>query len=183
MSMKETVRFVADLMAVSARTAPKAGGQDYIEVKVLTDSEKETLGQDMIQIGKERKNEGFERDGKNVLDSDAVLLIGLRPHSSLGLDCSACGFGSCEGFEDKRREVQKSEQKGEFMSPNCAIRVLDLGIALGSAVKTASELNVDNRIMYRIGVSARRLGLVESSLVHGIPLSATGKSIFFDRKR
>jgi uncharacterized ferredoxin-like protein len=59
--------------------------------------------------------------------------------------------------------------------------LLDLGIALGSAAKMAAELNVDNRIMYRIGVSAKRLGLGKAQISHGIPLSAKGKNIFFDR--
>ncbi|MFY9415198.1 MAG: ferredoxin domain-containing protein, partial [Tepidanaerobacteraceae bacterium] len=60
-------------------------------------------------------------------------------------------------------------------------RLVDLGIAVGSAVKTASMLNVDNRIMYRIGVVARKMKLIEGDVVLGIPLSATGKNIFFDR--
>ena len=61
------------------------------------------------------------------------------------------------------------------------MRVLDLGIALGSAAKTASILNVDNRIMYRIGAAARHFNLVDWEFVIGIPLSVTGKSIYFDR--
>jgi uncharacterized ferredoxin-like protein len=56
-----------------------------------------------------------------------------------------------------------------------------MGIALGSAVKTASILNADNRDMYRAGVVARRMGLNEADFVLGIPLSATGESIYFDR--
>jgi uncharacterized ferredoxin-like protein len=36
--------------------------------------------------------------------------------------------------------------------------------------------------MYRVGVAARRLGLSRSQIVHGVPLSATGKNIFFDRQ-
>ncbi|HEM61508.1 MAG TPA: hypothetical protein ENO24_04395, partial [Chloroflexi bacterium] len=58
---------------------------------------------------------------------------------------------------------------------------LDLGIAIGSAVKTAALLNVDNRVMYRIGPVAREMGLIDADVVIGIPLSATGKSIYFDR--
>ncbi len=174
MSLKDTVRMVGDLMAVAARTAPKAGGTDFIEVKLLSDAEKGALGNDMIQVGKERGIHGFERDGKNVLDSDAVLLIGLLEHKGTGLNCGACGYASCEEFNAKG-------YTGDFEGPNCVIRVLDLGIALGSAAKIASELNVDSRVMYRIGVSAKRLGLCKSRISHGIPLSATGKNIFFDR--
>jgi uncharacterized ferredoxin-like protein len=58
----------------------------------------------------------------------------------------------------------------------------DMGIALGSAVKTASPFNVDNRAMYTAGVSALSLGLLEGcSIAYGIPLKASGKNIFFDR--
>jgi uncharacterized ferredoxin-like protein len=58
----------------------------------------------------------------------------------------------------------------------------DLGIAVGSAVKTASLLNLDNRVMYTAGVAARSLGWVgECSVAYGIPVSVTGKNIFFDR--
>ena len=174
MTMKETVRFVGELMAVAARTAPKAAGKDFIEVALLSDSEKVALGTDMIKVGKERGNLGFERDGQNVMDSDAVLVVGLLPHKGVGLDCGACGYVSCQEFNNE-------SLTGDFTGPNCALRLLDLGLALGSAAKTASELNVDNRIMYRIGVSAKRLGIGKSNICHGIPLSATGKSIFFDR--
>ncbi|MCL6650529.1 MAG: ferredoxin domain-containing protein [Chloroflexi bacterium] len=59
---------------------------------------------------------------------------------------------------------------------------MDLGIALGSAAKTASIFNADNRIMYRAGVAARRIGMMDADVVVGIPISATGKSIYFDRK-
>lgn len=174
--MKETVTFVGELMALSARTAPKAVGQDFIEVKVLSDSERVALGNDMLQVAKERGIQGFERDGQNVLDSDAVVLVGLLPHKGAGLDCAACGFAGCGEFNE-------ASASGDFKGPNCFLRALDLGIALGSAVKTASDHNVDNRVMYRIGVSALRLGLSEANVVHGIPLSAKGKNIFFDRAK
>jgi uncharacterized ferredoxin-like protein len=70
----------------------------------------------------------------------------------------------------------------DFMGPTCVFKALDLGIALGSAVKTAGMLNVDNRIMYRIGAAAMKLRLLpEATVVIGIPLSAKGKSIYYDR--
>jgi uncharacterized ferredoxin-like protein len=59
----------------------------------------------------------------------------------------------------------------------------DIGIAIGSAVKTAQVHNADNRIMYSGGVAARNLGIVpeDCTVAYAIPLSATGKNIFFDR--
>ena len=59
---------------------------------------------------------------------------------------------------------------------------MDLGIALGSAVKLAAELCIDNRMMYTIGVAAKELRLLDSDIIIGIPLSVTGKSPYFDRK-
>ncbi|MDD1769914.1 MAG: DUF2148 domain-containing protein [Methanomassiliicoccales archaeon] len=175
MALKQTVRSVAGLMEIAARTAPKAVGVDFIEAKVLTEQQRVRLGNDMIKLAKERNIPGFERDGRNVLDSDAVVLIGLMPHKGAGLNCGGCGYASCEEFN-------KHSHDGDFHGPNCVLRMLDMGIALGSAAKVASNMNVDNRIMYRVGVSAKRLGLSKANIVHGIPLSATGKNIFFDRQ-
>ena len=72
--------------------------------------------------------------------------------------------------------------------PNPAMKfifkALDLGIALGSAAKTASMLNVDNRIMYRVGTAASKLSLLpEATVIMGIPVSAKGKNIYFDRSK
>jgi uncharacterized ferredoxin-like protein len=61
------------------------------------------------------------------------------------------------------------------------LKLVDLGIALGSAAKVASILNVDNRIMYSVGEAARNIGLLQADYIVGIPISIKGKSIFFDR--
>jgi uncharacterized ferredoxin-like protein len=63
----------------------------------------------------------------------------------------------------------------------CLYQAIDLGIALGSAAKTAGILNIDNRIMYTIGAAARKLKLLDGDVVLGFPLSVTGKSPYFDR--
>jgi len=166
---------VARLMELSARTAPKAVGKDFIEVKILTGSEKDSVGKEMIKIGEERDKAGFKRDGQNVIDSGVLILIGLLKHPGIGIDCKACGFESCKEFNSKSVD-------GDLHGPNCVHRMADLGIAVGSAAKTASMNNADNRIMERAGLAAKRLRIVESNVVYGIPLSATGKSIFYDRK-
>jgi uncharacterized ferredoxin-like protein len=165
---------VAELMALSARTAPKGVGQDYLEIRILGGDDISLLAERMVRYAEESGNKGFERDGENVRASGAVLLIGLKDARPAGLNCGACGLDSCSDL--------KPVEKKQFKGPQCALRILDLGIALGSAVKTASILNADNRIMYRIGVVARILGLAESEFVMGIPLSASGKNIFFDRR-
>lgn len=175
MTIKDTVRTVGGLMELAARTAPKGLGQDFIETILLTDEQKTAVGNEMLKLAQERDHAGWERDGRNVLDADAVVMIGLLPHKGAGLNCGACGHPTCEEFN-------RHSLSADFDGPNCSIRCLDLGIALGSAVKIASNMNVDNRIMYRIGVAAKRLGIGRSVLSHGIPLSATGKNIFFDRQ-
>lgn len=167
------IHTVAELMALAARTAPKSAGQDYVVIEIVEDpATLQRLADDMVRYGQESGKKNFDRDGENVRRSAAVVLIGLKEAKTLGLNCGACGFEKC---------LQPNTFEGEFRGPNCALRLLDMGIALGSAVKIASLLNVDNRIMYRIGVCARRLGLIDADFVMGIPLSATGKSIYFDR--
>ncbi|MEM4659794.1 MAG: ferredoxin domain-containing protein, partial [Sulfolobales archaeon] len=74
------------------------------------------------------------------------------------------------------------KQPREFgVDLNLAMSLVNLGIAVGSAVKTASILNVDNRVMFTIGVAAKKLNLIDADVVLGIPLSATSKNIYFDR--
>jgi len=177
-SEKEGIMQAANLMLLSARTAPKSGGVDDILTATVTGAEKDKLAVEMEKIADERDIESFRRDAKNVRDSDAVVLIGVVGTKNVELNCAACGQPNCNEFE-------KTEKKAgqDFVGPNCVFKVLDLGIALGSAVKTASMLNVDNRIMYRVGTAAQRLKqLPEASVIMGIPISAKGKSIYFDRK-
>lgn len=173
MSLNNGMRLVAELMAISARTAPKGGGHDCLGVKVLNEDEKLSLAEAMVSYGVESKKINFDRDAENVRKSDAVLLISVDQNKSLGLNCGACGCETCSEIEGK--------EGPEFFGPICAWRLIDLGIALGSAAKTASMLNADNRIMYRIGVVARKIGLSKGSIVVGIPISAYSKNIYFDR--
>lgn len=166
------------LMMISCRTAPKSGGVDDVETIVITGEEKDKMAAEMEKIADERKNEGFKRDADNVNRSEAVLLVGVNGRKSYGQPCGACGYSTCQEF-DAAAQVSGLD----FEGPTCVFKALDLGIALGSAVKTASDLNVDNRIMYRAGTAAKRLGyLSRSNVVIGIPISAFGKSIYFDRK-
>ena len=175
---KEAILQTARLMLVSARTAPKAGGIDDITTVIVYGEEKEKIAAEMEKIAEERQIPGFTRDARNVHDSDVVVLIGVRGTKSFGLNCGGCGYKSCKEFEETAKELGQ-----DFIGPNCIFKLLDLGIAIGSAVKTAGILNVDNRIMYRIGVAAKRLGMLpEASVIMGVPLSAKGKNIYFDRK-
>ena len=169
------VETVAQLMAISATTAPKSKGENFVQTKLLQGEVLKELADAMYAFGQRTKKKDFDRDSKNVAQSEAVLLIGVKNANVLGLDCGACGFPDCKTFQKQKKESV------EFVGPTCAFRLLDMGIALGSAVKTASMLNVDNRIMYRVGVAVREMNMVDWEFVMGIPLSVTGKSIYFDR--
>ncbi|MCK5560647.1 MAG: hypothetical protein KAJ51_08645 [Thermoplasmata archaeon] len=171
--MENVVKTVAELMELSARTAPKGLGRDFVVIKTLWGDDIQNLGNAMIDWGKEENDPLFIRDGNSVVKSTGVLLIGIKDSDTAGLNCGACGYDSCA-------DVQ-AEEHGQFKGPSCLIRVLDMGIAIGSAVKTASIHNVDNRIMYRAGMIARKTKLIDADYVMGIPLSAMGKSIYFDR--
>jgi uncharacterized ferredoxin-like protein len=180
---KETVRTVATMMAASARTAPKALGLDAVKTMVVNGDDLALLADAMEAKAEEQPPHLatiFTRDAGNVRRSGCVLLIGVSGNPKKiekPLDCGACGYGSCKQLLDAGKRSGK-----DFSGPICVIQALDLGIALGSAVKTASALNVDNRIMYTIGAAAKKLGLLDSDIVIGIPLSAAGKNIYFDRR-
>ncbi len=185
--MSNPLRAIAEFMEISARTAPKTGGIDFLETEVLKEGGISDLADEMIKYGEERGKKNFDRDAENVRNSDAVLLLSLDEPEVCHLDCGACGFSKCENFKvraDKGiidSESEADETESEFEGPICAWRLLDLGIALGSAVKTASLFNADNRIMYRAGVVARKMNLIDGEIVLAIPIAAEGKNIYFDR--
>jgi uncharacterized ferredoxin-like protein len=173
--MAEGLELVAQLMNIAAVTAPKTRGQDFVRTKIITGDEVKKLGEAMIAYGEKIGNRRFDREAGNVLKSEAVLLVGLKDAAAAGLDCGACGYPNCQALEAQTRH------EGQYRGPLCAFRLLDMGIALGSAVKVAGLLNVDNRIMNRIGIVVRAMQLVDWDFVQGIPLSATAKSVYFDR--
>ncbi len=173
---REAVKLSAYLMAISARTAPKSKGEDDIEIVYVDGEEKDRIAEEMIKIGKEKDIQGFVRDGESLKKSEGILLVGVFGTKPIKLNCGACGM-SCDELE----KAEKIEGK-DYRGPNCAFKLIDLGIAIGSAVKLASVINVDNRIMYRIGTIARKLGYAKADVVMGIPLACTGKNPFFDRK-
>ncbi len=179
-SETRAVEIVAELMALSARTAPKGKGQDSIVIKVVTGEEVQKLAAEMRRLGEASGMKILLRDAGNMEKSDACVVIGCKSADIVGINCGACGFSSCK---DMLAAQETSASKGTpFRGPNCAIKMADLGIALGSAAKTASLHNVDNRIMFTAGVGAISLGWMEGcGVAYGLPLKASGKSIYFDR--
>ena len=177
----EGVLNTARAMAVAARTAPKARGVDAVETLIVYGDELKELGDAMERHGANTKAADiFKRDGQCVRDSHAVLLVGLKDlgpkKADKPLSCGACGFGDCPGFLREERS-----EGNDFPGPVCMFQAVDLGIALCSACSVAARFHVDNRMMYTIGGAVRALKWMASELVMGIPLSCTGKNIYFDR--
>ena len=165
-------------MALSARTAPKAVGQDSIECRVLTGKDQEKLADRIEKMGKALGMDFFRVNADQVRESDATLLIGVMGTQGPGINCGGCGYPTCA---EMAKAVKKTAAKSLYRGPNCALKISDLGIAVGSAVKTASIHNVDNRIMFTAGVAALELGMLKGcSVAYGIPLVAAGKNPYFD---
>jgi len=174
---RKGVMETANLMVVSARTAPKSGGVDDILTAIVYGAEVGALAADMEKLAVERKIDRWSKQAQEIKGAEVIVLIGVRGTKRYVTNCGACGYKSCDDFEKAEKKLGQ-----DFEGPTCIFKALDLGIALCSAAKTASLLNVDNRIFYRIGTVAKRLNyLPEATLIMGIPLSSEGKNPYFSR--
>lgn len=61
------------------------------------------------------------------------------------------------------------------------MRDIDLGIAVGSAAKTAAIHSIDCRCQTRVATAARKLGLIQADHAVALSLSMTHKAVGFDR--
>jgi len=169
------------MMALAIRTAPKTRGIDNVSTAVVSGDDIEVLAKVMEKKAGDKSTDLpiFTRDVNSIRGTGALLLVGVKrdpKRIELPFDCGACGFSTCAEL------IASGPRQGEdFTGPTCVFQAIDLGIALGSAVKLAAEMGIDNRIMYTIGAAAKDIGLIEADLIIGIPLSATGKNPFFDR--
>ncbi|NPV50172.1 MAG: hypothetical protein HPY60_03110 [Candidatus Methanofastidiosum sp.] len=173
--INESIKAAAGLIEIAAITAPKGKGVDDIITKTIYKGSKEhkELVEKMKEYGEKKGLKFFLRDSKNTLESDAVMLISAKAKPPLGLNCGMCGY-ECTTIPEKKKI-------NDYFAPICAFALVDLGIALGSASKTAQILNLDNRIMYSIGATAVEMGLIDGDVAMGIPLSVSSKNIYFDR--
>jgi len=165
---------VAEDMCIAARTAPKGRGKDNLFIAIVKGEDLKCLSEKMEEVGKKEGLDFFIRDASNVLNSDALVMLGTKI-ASTGLGklgkCGFCGFDNCE-------------EKSKHANVPCAFNTGDLGIAIGSAVSVAMHNKVDNRIMFSAGYAAIKSGLIDKDvkIAYGIPLSVSGKNPFFDRK-
>ena len=148
----EHILQVARQMMTAARTAPKGKGIDIIEVALITDEDIKLLSDKMIAMVEEHGMKFFLRDADNILSAECVVLIGTREQAQ-GLNCGHCGFATCAG------------------------RTEDVPCA------TAADMRVDTRVMFSAGLAAQRLNWLKNcKMVMAIPVSASSKNPFFDRK-
>lgn len=158
---------VAKQMMTAARTVPKGKGVDIIEVATITDKEIDMLSEELRAMYEKNGLKFFLRDADNILSAEAIVLIGTREQAQ-GLNCGHCGYATC---------ASRSE------GVPCAINAIDIGIAVGSACATAADFRVDTRVMFSAGLAAQQLQwLPGCKMVMAIPLSASSKNPFFDRK-
>jgi len=165
-----TVEKIAEEICLAARTAPKGKGSDLLEIAVLKGDDIQRLSAKMKEIGDREQHQTFLRDGENVKNALAIVVIGTKK-KAVGLRyCSFCGYASCD----------EAERAGAL----CALNTIDLGLAVGSAVAVAADHRIDNRVMYTVGKAALELKLLgpEVVIALGVPLSVSSKNPFFDRK-
>lgn len=154
-------------MMTAARTAPKGKGIDVVETAMVTDEDIRVLSKKMVELSEEKGMKFFLRDAENILQAECVVIIGTREQAQ-GLNCGHCGYATCE-------------ERAEGVP--CALNTVDVGIAVGSACATAADMRVDTRVMFSAGLAAQRLGwLPDCRMVLAIPVSASSKNPFFDRK-
>lgn len=162
----------AEKMITAARTAPKAKGIDNLVIAMAEGDTIKLLSNKLNELVSEGKApEYFARDGKNILNSKVIVLIGTKIEPVGIKYCGYCGLENCEE---------------NLKHPNipCALNTGDLGIAIGSSVSVAMDERVDNRIMHSVGIAAVDLKLLGDNvnIAYGIPLYIGSKNIFFDRK-
>lgn len=160
----------AKKMVAAAVTAPKGCGIDNIESMVLDGDEMMELAGHCRDIGIETDTDFFVRDAKTIEMSHCVVLIGAKRSPILLDHCGLCGMSDCAETIEK--------------SANCAFNIVDLGIAIGSAVSVAADNRIDNRVLFSGGMAALRMKCFTENVnvCFAIPLSTYSKNIFYDRE-
>ena len=178
-------------MAAAAITAPKSGGQlflagkpNFMETVIADDvATRGQLAAWMRARGKERRERIWFRDAEAAEAVDAILFVGLLPGwYPPNYDCGACGYATCAEFLHHTKTLRSQSAELEFAGPVCNLRDVDLGIAVGSAAKTAAIHSIDCRCQTRIAVAARKLGVIQADIAVALSLSLTHKAVGFDRR-
>lgn len=162
---------VAKKMVAAAVTAPKGCGYDNVEAVILDGEEMMELAKHCREIGQESGVDFFVRDAGTIEMSHCIVLIGANNNPILLDGCGLCGLENCGNTKAH--------------GANCAFNIVDLGIAIGSAVSVAADNRIDNRVLFSGGKAALKMGGIFSDNVNvcfAIPLSTYSKNIFYDRE-
>src|SRR5437763_15623358 len=154
-----------------------------METVIVEDADtRHELAEWMRARGKERREAIWFRDADVAEAIDAVLFVGMADWYPPNYDCGACGYATCAEFLHATNKLRRDSAELEFVGPQCNLRDIDLGIAVGSAAKTAAIHSIDARCQTRIAVAARKLGLIKSDIAVALSLSLTHKAVGFDRR-
>lgn len=169
--INNAIKDIAEKMLIAARTAPKARGVDNLLLFIADKDDILIISEKMKEIGQRIGAAFFLRDAGNILLAPYMLILATKINT-MGLPyCGLCGFENCDG-------------KKKYPVTPCIFNTGDLGIAVGSAVSVAANHRIDNRVIYSAGMAVKELNLLgeEAAVILCIPLTATSKSPFFDRK-
>lgn len=168
---EKAIMNTAYAICAAARTAPKTHAIDHLDTAIVTGAEKDAIAAEMRRLSEVYNYAFFMRDAGNVDKSHAIVLIGVKEgQRGLNEGCALCHHKNCKECADN--------------NGCCAYDPIDLGIALGSAVSIAADNRIDSRVMFSVGRAAASLSMLgDIKLIMGIPLSVSGKSPFFDRKK
>lgn len=155
---------VANLMTVSAKADHRPNDNSKIEIMVLDDAQKEILVEELFQMADDTGDDNYSDLGESIREMGKLVLIGLDDETPLGLDCGACGFSSCEA-------MSKENISDIFEGPSCAHRLLDMGIAVGDAIRTAEIHGVRSYAIIEAGLAAKRVGLSTSRISLIVPVN------------
>ena len=186
-----TVRQVAQLMAAAAITAPKSGGQLFLAGKP---SFMETVIADDPATRDASSPPGCGPAARNAASGSGSATPTPPKRSTPSCSSGSCPAGTrptttaapaatppAPSSSTHTKTLRSESAELEFAGPVCNLRDIDLGIAVGSAAKTAAIHSIDCRCQTRVAVAARKLGLIQADHAVALSLSMTHKAIGFDR--
>src|SRR5512137_1479251 len=168
---KDNVLLAAKLMSNAALTAPFTGVISGIEAEIAYgQKELEYIAREMERLANhevpERLKKPFLYEAVMVRESDAIVFIGNFAAHAAPMD-AACGL--CGGEQDCSFVYNKVKQINGIIDttdrqrttaikgPLCMVKVHDLGYAVGSAMWVATNLFVDAKACYSVGLAGRNL--------------------------
>ena len=147
----DTVRQVAKLMAAAAITAPKSGGAlPRRQAPVHRDRDRrrprhpgEARRLDARLAARNAAKQSGSATPRPPRRSSAVLFVGLADWYPPSTTAAPAATPACAEFMHATKQLRDESDELEFVGPQCNLRDIDLGIAVGSAAKTAAIHSID----------------------------------------